>query len=118
MTEKTENIYTLYTIGLEFCGFPEQKHVLRFCGEFIAPYHSLDKALAGRALHQSKLNNAFQEIDEPLVIESYRDFVLLLKMKEKSYRVVYGAQVSDFNDLGYAFENYSECKLHAQKAKL
>ncbi len=112
----TKAIDKRYTIGLEFCGFPEQKHVLRFCGEFIAPFHSLEKAQAGQCLHYAKLTNALNELDAPILIEDYKGYVLLLKMSEGNYRTVYGAEVQDFKDLGLANIEFQDCKKHAKKA--
>lgn len=41
-----------YTIELEWCGYPERRHVLRFCGEWVAQYKTHDEAFDAMVEHR------------------------------------------------------------------
>lgn len=47
-----------YTIEEEFCGYPQRRNVLRFCGEFIAQSISFNAMAAKAAGHSQARKDA------------------------------------------------------------
>ena len=43
-----------YTIDLEYCGYEEQKHVLRFCGEWISCSMKYKHAVENAELYRDR----------------------------------------------------------------
>lgn len=54
---------TRYTIALEYCGHHTPRHVLRFCGNFIAQSRSRSAMVLRAVGHNAQLNGA-QVIEE------------------------------------------------------
>ena len=96
-----------YTTSLEFCGASSPKHVVRFCGDFVASCDTIDEALLVESNHIAKRGSDLVTKCTDLDCE-----VLLLRGNKK-YRVVYGAEVKEFKDKLQAFEEYSHCLLHS-----
>lgn len=47
-----------YSIQREFCGYPEKRHVLRFCGDFIAQSTSYSAMVLRGVGHKAVLHGA------------------------------------------------------------
>lgn len=100
-----------FTIGLEYCGFPETKYVLRWCGEFVRGFDSRQDAEMGRLdfAIKNKNKNAWKLLTNV-------DHVLWLKRGEL-YRIAYGADVRDYRDdleaaliFGHCVRHHLECE--------
>lgn len=39
-----------YTITKEYCGYPEAKYILRFCGEWVGQFETLEDAQIARSI--------------------------------------------------------------------
>lgn len=101
-----------YSIGLEFCGHKEQKHVVRFCGDFVTSCDSRDAAVIAVIEHQGANG---RESDWRIVARI--DHVLWL-FDGKQHRVAYGADVVTFRKIKTenadieAAHRFGECVLH------
>lgn len=47
-----------YTVTLEWCGYPEQRHVARFCGEWIGQSRNYPTAVLLATTHRLKRQGA------------------------------------------------------------
>lgn len=103
-----------YTIGLEFCGQESQKFVLRFCGQFLKAFDSVESAKIGIAWHTKRRSTSIQG-DVFTIIRQHDNYVLLL-MSEKSFRVCYGAEIHNFKDLEKAAAEFKNCVKHHKAA--
>lgn len=45
---------TRYTADLEYCGYPERRFVLRFCGVWIAQFQTAKEARAAQREHAAR----------------------------------------------------------------
>jgi hypothetical protein len=81
-----------YSVNLEFCGHAEQKHVVRFCGEFIASFDDYDAA------NVAALNHCLKNKRGVWDLVTTCEGVLWLKHNRRPnfYRVVYGADITDY----------------------
>ena len=95
---------SLYTINFEYKTPGNKAFALRFCGDFIGYYDS----------HSEAYNEAMarQVRDEyATVISQFMD-VLWIK-KDGIYRVIYGADISDFKDIEQAAVRFVSCVNHS-----
>ncbi len=81
-----------YSVNLEFCGHSVRKYVVRFCGEFIASFNDYDAANVAALKHCLENKRGLWD----LVAES--ESVIWLKHNNipEFYRVVYGADITDY----------------------
>ena len=65
-----------YTISLEFCGYPEQRHVVRFCGEWVG--QAKTEAETGKIMmdHVEKRNGVFEDINLAAPNQQKNGFIL------------------------------------------
>lgn len=98
-----------YTINLEYCGAATQKHVVRFCGDWLGGFST--RYEAEEAVDQFKTNlEASGHIDHLKLIAETNGIQLF---KGRLYTVVYGAVVNDNMDLEKALISFSNCLLHS-----
>ena len=99
-----------YTIAMEFNGQPVQQHVLRFCGDYMEGYPSLDLAREAGfvdSLLRDLANCGFQ------VLTECEGVTLFKGCSKYSFKVVYGAEVTDFCTIGEAMDGFKWCVLHS-----
>ena len=54
-----------YTITPEYCGHPERRRVLRFCGQFISSHQTADEARTAQYEHSARRNMQLQTDSTP-----------------------------------------------------
>ncbi len=96
-----------FTLSYEYVGQKSQRHVLRFCGDFIASFANLGEGEAALAA----------------VMKDRSDWVLIrvsgdnlrLYAGQCGYRVAYGADVSDYTEFDKADNCFNACRQHAME---
>lgn len=98
-----------YTIAMEFNGKPVQQHVVRFCGEYLGGYGSLEEAKDVAFLdflHRDLANCGYE------VLTECEGVVLFKGICGKSFKVVYGADVTDYSSIEQALDAFKYYILH------
>lgn len=84
-----------YHIGLEFCGKLTQRQVLRFCGDFVADFETIEQAETGAVMHaETRGHNS-----TGWRVAARLDSALWLVRncgKGVRHRIAYGADVAEF----------------------
>lgn len=96
-----------YSINFEFCGAPTQRHVVRFCGDFISAHDGrgeAEMAALKHAINRGQNHNPWQLV---AIVGS----VIWLRNR-KSHRVAYGADIKDFEDSFEASQCFGACVHH------
>lgn len=57
-----------YTANLEWCGYPERRMVLRYCGEFLGSFRSLPQATLRAACHRAQMNGSPVIVERPVTV--------------------------------------------------
>jgi hypothetical protein len=91
-----------FTINIEFCGHPQPRPVIRYCGEFVASYASFTEA--------QKQINALQKAAEWVLVQSRGNVNLYASYT--LYRVAYGADVTDHATYAAAASRFDSCVRH------
>jgi hypothetical protein len=99
-----------YSIGLEFCGHPQQMHVLRFCGDFCNANESIAQAEAAAVLHAEKRGH-----NHTGWLLLGNEMGVLLLRRGTTYRVAYGVDVSDHRGLALASDEFASCVAHSKE---
>lgn len=58
LTHKDGTADKRYAVAPEFCGYPEKRLVLRFCGEFVGSFRNLQDATLRAVGHRAVINGA------------------------------------------------------------
>ena len=98
-----------YTINLEFCGASTQKHVVRFCGDWLGGFDTL--ALAEKAALEFQANRESRNhIEKRELIAETNNVYLYFN---RAYTVVYGAHIKDSLSRDDALEEFKNCLDHS-----
>jgi hypothetical protein len=100
-----------YSIGLEHCGYAEQKHVVRFCGDWLGGFDSqFDAHIAALGFEHNRLNTNHEETR---VIIAQTNDVALYACPHDMYKVVYGADVKNYHTIELALDGFRDCIGHS-----
>lgn len=98
-----------YTINLEFCGASTQKHVVRFCGDWLGGFDTLP--LAEKAAKEFQANReACLHVEGREIISETNNVQLYFN---RLYTVVYGAHVKDNLSRDDALTEFKNCLDHS-----
>lgn len=70
-----------FTIAKEFCGYAKAKHVLRYCGDYLAPFDTQTEARKARIAAVS-LHNKYLFLNEATAKGLGVDFVTWYKSQQ------------------------------------
>ena len=91
-----------FTINREYCGRAQPRPVIRFCGEFVASYETQQEA----ETQLETMRNAAQWV----LVQSRGN--IQFYAGDTSYRVVYGADVTDHATYAAAASCFDSCVQH------
>lgn len=94
-----------FTLNYEFCGYPQPRPVIRFCGEFVASYATQHEA----ETQLETLRNAAEWV----LVQSRNN--VNLYAGNTGYRVAYGAHVTDHATYAAAASEFDACVQHEQE---
>jgi hypothetical protein len=91
-----------FTLNIEYCGHPQPRPVIRYCGAFVASYESYNEA-------QIRLE-ILQAAAEWVPVQSRGN--VNLYASNTLYRVAYGADVTDHATYAAAASCFDSCVRH------
>lgn len=94
-----------FTICREYCGYPQPRPVIRFCGEFVASYATHNEAQA----QLETLRNAAEWV----LVQSCNN--VNLYAGNTGYRVAYGAHVTNHSTYAAAASEFDACVQHEKE---